>query len=67
MLPTEYQKGREMKEVYTYNDFGFKELAKGEFCNINVTSQYVYFTDFVSNKEYCTSTQNPDTIKALQP
>ena len=46
---------------------GFKELAKGEFCNINVTSQYVYFTDFVSNKEYCTSTQNPDTIKALQP
>ena len=46
---------------------GFKELAKGEFCNINVTSQYVYFTDFVSNKEYCTSTQNPDTITALQP
>lgn len=25
MLPTEYQKGREMKEVYTYNDFGYED------------------------------------------
>ena len=25
MLPTEYQKGREMKEVYTYNDFGIPQ------------------------------------------
>ena len=25
MLPTEYQKGKEMKEVYTYNDFGYED------------------------------------------
>ena len=25
MLPTEYQKGNEMKEIYTYNDFGYED------------------------------------------
>ena len=25
MLPTEYQKGKEMKEVYTYNDLGYED------------------------------------------
>lgn len=44
---------------------GYKELAKGEYSSINVTSSAVYFTDYFTQKVFYTSTANPGDIKAL--
>ena len=60
-----YQRGGDDAALCMVKDdgTGFKELAKGEYSSINVTSQYVYFTDFSSNKVYYTSISNPGDIK----
>lgn len=44
---------------------GYKELKKGEYSSINVTSENVYFTDYFTQKVYYTPTQNPGNIEEL--
>ncbi len=46
---------------------GYRELAKGEYCNINVTSYNIYFTDFFTKETYYTSTVNPGKCFTFHP
>lgn len=46
---------------------GFKELAKGNYSNINVTSYYTYFTDFKTREVFYTSTENPGELTPFHP
>ncbi|MDD6481099.1 MAG: DUF5050 domain-containing protein [Lachnospiraceae bacterium] len=46
---------------------GYKELASGNYSNINVTSHYIYFTDFKSGQVYCTPTDNPGELTLFHP
>lgn len=45
----------------------FTVLANGNYSNINVTSSYIYFTDFVSHEVYRTPTDRPGTLEAFHP
>lgn len=38
---------------------GYQELAQGNYSNINVTSSYIYFTDFKTKEVFCTPTDHP--------
>lgn len=46
---------------------GYQELAQGNYSNINVTSSYIYFTDFKTKKMFCTPTDHPGTLTAFHP
>lgn len=46
---------------------GFTELALGNYSNINVTSYYIYFTDFKTQQVFCTPTSNPGDIRPFHP
>ena len=45
----------------------FKELARGNYSNINVTSYYIYFTDFKTREVFCTPTENPGELTPFHP
>lgn len=45
----------------------YRELAQGNYSNINVTSNYIYFTDFNTKEVFCTPTENPGTLTAFHP
>ena len=45
----------------------YKVLANGSYCSINVTSYYIYFTDFKTGQVYYTPTANPGEITAFHP
>lgn len=46
---------------------GYQELAQGNYSNINVTSSYIYFTDFKTKEMFCTPTDHPGTLTAFHP
>ena len=46
---------------------GYQELAQGNYSNINVTSSYIYFTDFKTKEVFCTPTDHPGTLTAFHP
>ncbi len=64
-----YQRGGENPALCMIKNDGtdYKELAKGEYCNICVTSYNIYFKDFYSNETYYTSTTNPGNINLFSP
>ena len=45
----------------------FKELAQGNYSNINVTSNRIYFTDFKTRQVFYTSTSNPGELTPFHP
>ena len=45
----------------------FKELAYGEYTNINVTSDKIFFSDYRTGEVYYTSTTNPGEISLFSP
>ena len=45
----------------------FKELAHGEYTNINVTSDKIFFSDYRTGEVYYTSTTNPGEISLFSP
>ena len=45
----------------------FKELAQGNYSNINVTSNRIYFTDFKTRQVFYTSTSNPGELTSFYP
>lgn len=46
---------------------GYQEIKNGNYTSIQVTSRYVYFTDFSNKIIYYTSTSNPGNIQIFQP
>lgn len=64
-----YQRGGENPALCMIkNDgTGFKELASGEFSNINVTSSNIYFSNFKTGETLYTSTTNPGAINHFSP
>lgn len=46
---------------------GFEELRKGDYCDIHVTSYYVFFRDFHSGDMYYFSRTNPYVIEKFAP
>lgn len=64
-----YQRGGENPALCMIKNDGtdYKELVKGEYCNICVTSYNIYFKDFYSNETYYTSTTNPGNINLFSP
>ncbi len=46
---------------------GYRELAKGTYSNINVTSNYIYFTDFQTREVFYTPTKNPGELRPFHP
>lgn len=44
-----------------------KQLMEGTFSNINITSFYIYFTDFKTGQVYYTSTSNPGALTPFHP
>lgn len=46
---------------------GYRELAYGNFSNINVTSHNIYFTDFKTRQVFYTPTENPGELKPFHP
>lgn len=46
---------------------GFEELRKGDFCDIHVTSYYVFFRDFHTKEMYFFSRTNPYVIEKFDP
>ena len=45
----------------------YKELAQGNFSNINITSRYIYFTDFKTRDVFCTPTDHPGELQPFHP
>ena len=45
----------------------FLELRKGDYCDIHVTSYYVFFRDFHTNEMYYFSRSNPEFIEKFNP
>ena len=45
----------------------FKVLRMGDFCDINVTSNYVFFRDFQTKEMYYFDRSNPDVIQKFNP
>ena len=41
--------------------------TSGNYSNINVTSSYIYFTDFKTKEMFCTPTDHPGTLTAFHP
>ena len=46
---------------------GFEVLRKGDFCDIHVTSYYVFFRDFHTKEMYYFSRTNPYQIEKFKP
>lgn len=46
---------------------GYTRLAEGTYSNINVTSYYIYFTDFQTQQVFRTPTSNPGDIQPFHP
>ena len=44
-----------------------RNWAQGNYSNINVTSSYIYFTDFKTKEVFCTLTDHPGTLTAFHP
>lgn len=45
----------------------FEVILEGDFCNINITSHYIYFQDFKTKNILCTETSNPGDISSFSP
>lgn len=45
----------------------YQMLAGGTYCSINVTSHFIYFTDFRTGQVYCTPTSDPGELSAFHP
>lgn len=45
----------------------FKVLASGNYSNINITSYYIYFTDYKTHEVYYTSTDHPGELTPFHP
>lgn len=46
---------------------GYRELAQGNYSNINVTSSYIYFTDYNTKDVFCMPTDHPGELQAFHP
>lgn len=46
---------------------GFEEIRKGDFCDIHVTSYFVFFRDFHTKEIYYFSRSNPYLIEKFEP
>lgn len=46
---------------------GYTELALGNYSNINVTSSYIYFTDYKTKAVFCTPTDHPGELTPFHP
>lgn len=46
---------------------GFKEIAKGEYSNISITSYNIYFKDFFNGTFYSTPTSDPGELTTFSP
>ena len=64
-----YQRGGSNPALCMIKNDGsdFKEIALGEYTNINVTSYYIYFQDFKTGNVYYTPTSNPGEISDFSP
>lgn len=64
-----YQRGGDNPALCMIKNDGsvYKEIAMGEYTNINVTSYYIYFQDFRTGAVYYTSTSNPGDIQSFSP
>lgn len=64
-----YQRGGDNPALCMIKNDGsdYRELASGEFSNINVTSYNIYFTNFYTKEVFYTSTTNPGEIKLFSP
>ncbi len=64
-----YQRGGKDPALCMVKNDGteFKEIAKGEYCNICVTSYNIYFKDFYTNVTYYTPTANPGIVNIFSP
>lgn len=64
-----YQRGGENPALCMIKNDGsdFRELASGEFSNINVTSSNIYFSNFKTGETLYTSTSNPGKINSFSP
>lgn len=45
----------------------FKEIAPGTYSNINITSRYIYLTDYESHNIMYTPTENPGALQPFHP
>jgi hypothetical protein len=45
----------------------YQVLSYGNYSNINVTSYYIYFTDYQTQQMYYTSTSNPGELQEFHP
>ena len=45
----------------------YRELRKGDYCDIHVTSYYVFFRDFHSGEMYYFARNNPSVIEKFSP
>ena len=64
-----YQRGGKNAAICMIKNDGteFKELAYGEYTNINVTSDKIFFSDYRTGEVYYTSTTNPGEISLFSP
>ena len=46
---------------------GYTELAQGNYSNINVTSTYIYFTEYTTKQVLCTPTDHPGELTPFHP
>ena len=46
---------------------GFEEIRKGDYCDIHVTTYFVFFKDFHTNEIYYFSRTNPYMIEVFSP
>lgn len=64
-----YQRGGDTPALCMIKNDGsdYKEIASGEYCNICVTSKYIYFTEFYTDVTFYTLTSNPGDLNAFAP
>ena len=63
-----YKKNGESGLCMINNDgTGFQEIRKGDFCDIHVTTYYVFFRDYHSKEIYYFSRSNPYQIERFNP
>lgn len=64
-----YQRGGSNPALCMIKNDGsdYRELASGEFSNINITSYNIYFTNFKTGETLYTPTSNPGKISTFSP